>query len=284
MERRDSDHGLAHRRLVRVGSIITVLLAGPLLAPGCSDDDSEPWSPGTGGSGAGSSSSSGTGGSSSTSSGSGGSTTGGETNPTCDPGTSEGDVQAPEFVRNLSGQTSWFASPVIRDLDGDGNRELIAAYYSVYVFDSAGNLLDEADGGDGRVYAPHVVADIDNDGVVEIVYGNSESVYSYGWINGALVLEPGWPVDTTTAGNSPEVRGMSAADLDGDGQIEIVVSTTQTESSESGGAQIFVYSPDGSLYQPGGISWPAWPRYNNSTGPGGDADVNGYGHHGFGCY
>ncbi len=284
MERRGNRLTAHHYGLLWLGGIATVLFVAPLAASGCSDD-SEPWTPAEGGSGAGSSTSSGTGASSSTStSGSGGNTTGGETNPTCDPGTSAGDVQAPEFVMNLSGQTSWFASPVVRDLDGDGNRELIAAYYSVFVFDSDGNLLDEADGGDGRVYAPHVVADIDNDGVVEIVYGNGEEVYSYGWVNGALQLESGWPVDTTTAGDSPEVRGMSAADLDGDGQIEIVVTTTQTSSTESGGAQVFVYSPDGSLYQPSGISWPAWPRYNNLTGPGGDADVNGYGHHGFGCY
>jgi len=94
----------------------------------------------------------------------------------------------------------------------------------------------------------------------------------------------GWPADTTTAGNAPEVRGMAAADLDGDGKIEVVVTTTQTASTEDGGAQVFVFSPDGRLYQPPGISWQAWPRYNNKTGEGNDADRNGMGHHGYGCY
>ena len=47
---------------------------------------------------------------------------------------------------------------------------------------------------------------------------------------------------------------MAAADLDGDGNIEVVVTTTQTASTEDGGAQVFVYSPNGQLFQPPGIS------------------------------
>jgi hypothetical protein len=50
----------------------------------------------------------------------GGSTTGGERNPVCEVGTSAGEVAAPEHTMNLRGQTSWFASPVVADLDGDG--------------------------------------------------------------------------------------------------------------------------------------------------------------------
>ncbi|MFV2074335.1 MAG: hypothetical protein ACC742_17040, partial [Thermoanaerobaculales bacterium] len=53
--------------------------------------------------------------------------------PVCETGSSGGPVEAPVFVRNLAGQTSWFASPIIADLDGDGTRELIAAYYDVFV-------------------------------------------------------------------------------------------------------------------------------------------------------
>ena len=216
--------------------------------------------------------------------GTGGSTTGGTRNATCNEGTSQGEVQKPEFVMNLRGQTSWYASPVVHDLDGDGNNELIAAYYSVYVFDSEGNELDVAEAGDGRVYAPHVVADLEGDGVTEIVYGNGHQVFAFEWRGGQLAEKSGWPADTTTGGNEPEVRGMAAADLDGDGSIEVVVTTTQTASTEDGGAQVFVYSANGSLYQPSGIGWQAWPRYNNQSGEGNDADRNGYGHHGYGCY
>ena len=94
-----------------------------------------------------------------------GSATGGERNPVCAPGDSSGEVERPQFVMNLPGQTSWYASPVIVDLDDDGRKELIAAYYSVYVYDSDGTLLDKVDGGNGRIYAPHVVVDLEGDGI-----------------------------------------------------------------------------------------------------------------------
>jgi hypothetical protein len=207
-----------------------------------------------------------------------------ERNPTCPAGESQGEVQVPRHLMRLSGQTSWYASPVVKDLDGDGSNELIAAYYSVYVFDAGGVELDVMEGGEGRVYTPHVVVDLDGDGVTEIVYGSAHEVYAYEWRGGAAQLKPGWPVDTTTGGNAPEVRGMAAADLDGDGAIEVVVTTTQTVSTSEGGAQVFVFSPDGAVFQPAGAPTPAWPRYDNLSGPGHDADRNGQGHSGFGCY
>ena len=213
-----------------------------------------------------------------------GSSTGGQTNPVCAAAGSTDVVQAPVFLYNLRGQTSWFASPVVADLDGDRRNELIAAYYSLYVFDSSGNRLDKADGNGGRVYAPHVVTDLEGDGVYEIVCGQRHEVYAYEWREGRLALKPGWPADTTTAGQSPEIRGMAAADLDGNGTIEIVVTTTQTRPTAEGGAQVFVFNRNGGRYQPAGVSWPAWPRYNALNGTGGDADRNGQGHSGYGCY
>lgn len=209
--------------------------------------------------------------------------TGGETNPVCVAGISSGAVQAPLFVRNVSGQTGWFASPVAVDLEGGAAMEIVAAYYTLYVYDAFGNTLDHAAGNGGRIYAPHVVTDLDGDGTLEIVCGQRHEVYVYEW-NGGLVIKDGWPADTTTAGQSPEIRGMAAADLDGNGTIEVVVTTTQTQSTASGGAQVFVFNSAGELYQPAATPFQAWPRYNNRTGAGGDADRNGAGHSGYGCY
>jgi FG-GAP-like repeat len=271
------------------------LLFGAGFATACGGDDSGDAS--TGGNGNGGSGNNGGGGGSGNNGGggsgnnggggsgnSGGSTTGGTRNPTCDVGTSGGEVQAPAFWKNLDGETSWYASPVVMDLDGDGANELVASYYSTYVFDSQGNQLDKASDGDGRVYAPQVVVDLEGDGVTDVVVGNDKNVIAYEWKGGKLSMKPGWPVDTTTAGNAPEVRGLAAGDLNGDGTMEIVATTTQTASTSDGGAQVFVYEPDGQLYQPSGISWQAWPRYNNETGAGNDADRNGQGHSGYGCY
>ena len=210
-----------------------------------------------------------------------GNATGGVRNPVCTAGQSAGEVQAPVFRMKLNGQTSWFASPVLADLDGDGKNELIAAYYSVYVFNSQGQLLDRVDHNGGRVYAPHVVVDLEGDGVPEVIFGARHEVYAYEWRSGRLVLKPGWPVDTTSAGQSPEVRGLAAADLNHDGLIEVVATTTQTQDD---GAQVFVFAYNGTLFQPAGLSYPAWPRYNTLSGVGGDADRNGMGHSGYGCY
>lgn len=214
----------------------------------------------------------------------GGSSTGGLTNPVCTAGTGSGEVQSPEFVMNLGGQTGWFASPLVTDMDGDGINEIIAAYYALFVFGPDGRLLDRVEGNGGRIYAPHVVTDLNGDGTYEVVVGQRHEVYVYEWRNGALQVKSGWPADTTRAGESPEVRGLAAADLNADGHIEVVATTTQTQSTESGGAQVFVFSANGSLFQPTGVGYPAWPRYNNRNGLGGDADRNGAGHRGFGCY
>jgi hypothetical protein len=214
----------------------------------------------------------------------GGSSTGGEINAVCTAGTSSGEVQRPQFVRNISGQTSWFASPVVIDLNGDGHNELVAGYYSIFVYDRNGALLSRADGNGSRIYAPFIVTDLEGDGIYEIVCGQGKNVYAYEWRDNALHIKSGWPADTSVAGESPEVRGLAAADLDGDGDIEVVATTTQTQSASDGGAQVFVYNRNGTLYQPAGLSYPAWPRYNNRTGTGGDADRNGEGHDGYGCY
>ncbi len=201
----------------------------------------------------------------------------------CKSGGGSGPMQAPTFVRNLhTGETGWFGSPAVVDLDHDGKNEIVVTSYSTFVFDRAGTRLARGTATKGRIYAPGVVADLDGDGVTEIVVGgNQGTVAAYEWRGGALSVKQGWPADTTSAGQSPEARGMAAGDLDGDGTIEVVVTTTQTESA---GAQVFAFSPNGALFQPKGTSWQAWPRYNTKTGPGGDADFNGAGNHGYGEY
>ena len=98
---------------------------------------------------------------------------------------------------------------MVADLDGDGSNELIAAYYSVYVFGRDRELLaDSNDGDDGRVYAPHVVVDLEGDGTTEIVVGRGHEVVAYSWSGISSALDRRWVADTTTAGNAPEVRAQ----------------------------------------------------------------------------
>lgn len=203
--------------------------------------------------------------------------------PACSPQGGTAAVRAPVFVRNVkTGETGWFGSPAVVDLDKDGKKEIVLTLYSTFVFDAAGKQLAKGTATQGRIYAPGVVADLDGDGITEIVVGgNNGSVAAYEWKAGKLEVKAGWPASTASGGQNPEARGMAAADLDGDGKIEVAVTTTNTAST---GAQVFVFSPSGKLYQPAGTPFPAWPRYNTATGAGGDADFNGYGNHGYGCY
>jgi hypothetical protein len=174
----------------------------------------------------------------------------------------------------------------VADLDGDGNNELVGAFYDLIVWDSSGTELARAKSGseqhhDGRIYASAVVADLDGDNITEIVVGAGKRVVAYEYKNKSLSNKAGWPVRAGEADQTFEVRGLAAADLDNDGSIEVVATTTV----DGDGSQVWAFSSNGELYQPQGLTqWQAWPRYNKELGPGNDADANGMGHHGYGCY
>ena len=200
------------------------------------------------------------------------------TTPQCQAQGGSAPVAQPTFVRNLkTGETGWFSSAAVVDLDKNGKKEIVAPFYSTFVYDAQGKQIGKGTATGGRVYAPGVVADLDGDGTTEIVVGGSDlqntpgtSVVAYEWKNETLVPKAGWPVSTCSGGQCPEVRGMAAGDLDGDGKIEIVVTTTNTSDT---GAQVFVFEPDGSLRA-------GWPRYNQTD----DVTFNGQGNSGYGCY
>jgi hypothetical protein len=192
-------------------------------------------------------------------------------------------VAAPRYVQTIAtGETGWFSSPGLVDLDGDRRLEIVAPFYSTFVYSASGRLLGKGTATDGRVYAPGVVADLDGDRTREIVVGgNDGTVAAYGLGGGGLRTRPGWPASTCSGGQCPETRGLAAADLDGDGRVEVVATTTNTSPT---GSQVFVFDASGALYRPAGAPATAWPRYNTLSGAGNDAAFNGAGNHGYGAY
>jgi hypothetical protein len=209
----------------------------------------------------------------------------------CQKGTGTAPVAAPKFVMNLQTDTGWFSSPAIVDLS-DGKtttRALVVPSYSIDVFSPQGKNLSHIPAGGAtqdRIYAPAPIGDFDGDGATDLAVGSSNgTVAMYTWSASGFVLKKGWTgASTCSGGQCPETRGMASADLDGDGIVETVFTTTNTSMT---GAQVFVFEPDGTIYQPKSATaagFTAWPRYNTAKGPGNDADFNGQGNSGYGCY
>jgi hypothetical protein len=163
-------------------------------------------------------------------------------------------VAKPVRVRTLTGdkswaETGWFSSPGLVDLNGDGKKEIVAPFHSLFVFVSAGNAIN-----DGAVYAigpdaqllwrydyakgapktfasESVLVDLNRDGVPEIVFGT----YSLQTNGGRLVVldNTGEELYDITLDNQGMGGGNgigvpaapSVADIDGDGNLEIVLLT-----------------------------------------------------------
>jgi LruC domain-containing protein len=144
--------------------------------------------------------------------------------------TSPLSLDAPAVISTNAAQTGWpvrvgdtlFASPLIHDLDDDGNNELISAAhnYNVYVWNDAGNILTGWPQSTVSINrSSPAIGDVDNDGDKEIFIGAD---------NGKLF---GWHHDGTAVAGFPrklndEIRATPVlVNLDGDARLEMVVAT-----------------------------------------------------------
>ncbi len=154
-------------------------------------------------------------------------------------------------------ETGWYSSPAVADLDGNGTAEVVGAAYSIFILDGAtGNPKKSIDPPGDRVWPGVVVADLQGNGNLEIVTAHGDGYVHVFNQNGDLLWSR-----RPTPGN--ELRSLAVYDLDGDGDLEILVASTRSSD------QWWVYEHDGSL-RPGD-----WPQH----GP--DSDTNGYT---AGCY
>jgi ELWxxDGT repeat protein len=109
-------------------------------------------------------------------------------------------------------------TPAVGNLDDDPELEIVTGHQSIFVVNHDGTIAPgwprEAD---NYISTPPTLADIDDDGTLEILIGEEDrKVHAY---RGDGREVPGFPVRVDHAQN---VTGISVADLDGDGDREIV--------------------------------------------------------------
>ncbi len=153
-------------------------------------------------------------------------------------------VSEPELIATLFDRwhEGWLSSPAVADLDEDGENEIIVPRERVLlVWHLDGTILWQKEL-PGRIWAPPVVADLRPD-----IPGLEVAVASRGQINawdaegGEL---PGFPFEWRD-----EMRSLAAADIDGDGFLELV-SVTTGKLQENGQTDIIIaLHADGSIVE-----------------------------------
>ena len=149
-------------------------------------------------------------------------------------------------------EESYYASPVVTDLEDDGRLEIVFSNYSITVLDAeTGNVKFRVNSGkdhnsaysedvpnNGHTWPSPIVKDIDADGIKEIITAHGHGIISV--LDSKGYFKPGWPQTPLDS----SARSLAVEDLDGAGKCEIAVGYGVKATIAP---SLYVYNSDGTL-------------------------------------
>ena len=198
----------------------------------------------------------------------------------CTPAGGMSSVKAPQFVRNIpTGETGWFSSPGLVDLNHDGSLEIVAPFYSTFVFDAKGTCSERARR--QRAASTRPASSPTSTATSPRDRRRRQRGHRRGVRLPRRQAAPEEGLAGVDVQRRPDPRGpgLAAADLNGDGRVEVVVTTTNTSPT---GAQVFVFNAHGRLWHPRARRRLV-AALQPAVGRGNDA-LQQVGNHGYGAY
>lgn len=150
-------------------------------------------------------------------------------------------VAAPQLIATLkdSFHESWLSSPAVADLDGDGIPEIIAARSNVVLgWHLDGSIVFRANVSGSRIWSSPIVADlVASSPGLEVAVAARDRIYMW---NAAGEAMPGFPQVWRD-----EMRSIAAGDIDGDGDLELVVASTSRLQANGQNDLLYAVHHDG---------------------------------------
>lgn len=161
---------------------------------------------------------------------------------TCEAAGGSATVAAPQLLATLRDRwhEAWLGSPAVADLDDDGVAEILVPRDDLLLGWHLDNSIVFRGETDGRIWASPVVADLlPSVAGLEVAVASREHVYLW---DASGNLQAGFPTSW-----QDELRAISAADIDGDGALELVAVTTNELETNAGKDILIAYETDGSV-------------------------------------
>ena len=134
-------------------------------------------------------------------------------------------VAPPVLMKSFgSGDGNYRASPVVADINGDKRPEIIfSTWNTLHCYSNTGSRMWTHPFA-VRNYSGAVVGDLDADGLKEVILGDNKGTVHVLDCRGKP--KPGWPQKVHM---DPDIRAIACADVDADGEDEVIVFSSLTD-------------------------------------------------------